>query len=106
VRQQQLVELAVAARQGQTVEPAGPVHDTIESPAQTRLRRRYETVHELAASGLGAKAIARDLNLARGTVRRYLRTATVDDLLNRSRAGRPSRLDPFITTCTSAWSKE
>jgi transposase len=49
----------------------------------------------LAADGCGAKTIARHLNLARGTVRRYLRAPTVDDLLNRPRAGRPSRLDPF-----------
>jgi DNA-binding NarL/FixJ family response regulator len=94
-RQQQLAELAVVTEPGQVVEPATPSEHDIDSPAQTRLRQRYETIRELAASGLGAKTIARGLNLARGTVRRYLRAATVDDLLNRPRAGRPSRLDPF-----------
>lgn len=68
-----------------------------ESAAQTRLRHRYEAIHELATEGGGAKTIARELNLARGTVRRYLRAPTVDDLLNRPRAGRPSRLDPFTS---------
>jgi transposase len=70
--------------------------DDVESPAQIRLRQRHQAVHELADAGLGAKTIARQLNLARGTVRRYLRAPDVTDLLNRPRAGRPSHLDPFV----------
>src|SRR5262249_55291303 len=69
------------ANQRQVIEPAPRSEINIESPAQTRLRQRYEAIHDLAASGLGVKTIARDLNLARGTVRRYLRAATVDDLV-------------------------
>jgi transposase len=95
-RQQQLTDLTVvAAPAPEHVLPPPRSVDGPESAAQTRLRHRHQTIHQLAADGSGAKTIARQLNLARGTVRRYLRALTVDDLLNRPRAGRPSRLDPF-----------
>jgi hypothetical protein len=93
-RQQQLTDLAVVAAPTPDPPPPRPA-DRPESAAQTRLRHRHQSIHQLAADGCGAKTIARQLNLARGTVRRYLRAPTVDDLLNRPRAGRPSRLDPF-----------
>jgi transposase len=93
-RQPQLTDPAVVAVP--TPEPPSPRSaDRAESAAQARLRHRHQTIHQLTAEGRGAKTIARQLNLARGTVRRYLRALTVDDLLNRPRAGRPSRLDPF-----------
>ena len=91
--QKQLTDLAAAAMLEPT--PPSASADRPESAAQTRLRHRYHSIHQLAADGYGAKTIARQLNLARGTVRRYLRAATIDDLLNRPRAGRPSHLDPF-----------
>jgi DNA-binding NarL/FixJ family response regulator len=92
-RQQQLTDLAGVAAAAPDPTPL-PASADSESAAQARLRHRYQTVHQLAAEGCGAKTIARQVNLARGTVRRYLRASTVDDLLNRPRAGRPSRLDP------------
>jgi len=99
-RQQQLAALAATALPVAPPQPSGGEdtagQDTAESPAQSRMRQRHHAVHELARDGLGAKTIARQLNLARGTVRRYLRAPHVDDLLNRPRAGRPSRLDPFV----------
>jgi transposase len=94
-RQQQLADLAVVAVPAPDPTPLPGSADRPESAAQDRLRHRHHTIHQLAADGCGAKTIARQLNLARGTVRRYLRALTVDDLLNRPRAGRPSRLDPF-----------
>ncbi|GAA2532848.1 ISL3 family transposase [Pilimelia columellifera subsp. columellifera] len=94
-RQQQLSGLAVIAAPAPESASSPRPADTPESAAQARVRHRYQSVHQLAADGYGAKTIARQLNLARGTVRRYLRACTVDDLLNRPRAGRPSRLDPF-----------
>jgi hypothetical protein len=76
--------------------PASPRSaDRPESAAQARLRHQYQTVHQLAADGCGAKTIARQLNLARGTVRRYLVPPPLTDLLNGPRAGRPSLLDAF-----------
>jgi transposase len=94
--QHHLAGLAAGALPETPPQQPATCEDSDDSPAQSRLRRRHQSVHELATAGLGAKTIARQLNLARGTVRRYLRAPSVTDLLNRRRAGRPSRLDPFV----------
>jgi transposase len=49
------------------------------------------TIHELAAQGLSLHAIARQLGLARNTVRKYVRGAAVPA----ARPSRPMKLDPF-----------
>ena len=49
------------------------------------------TIHELAAQGLSLHAIARQLGLARNTVRKYVRGAAVPA----SRPSKPMKLDPF-----------
>jgi transposase len=95
-RQQQLSGLAADALPATPPQQPAACEDKEESPAQTRLQQRHQAVHELADAGLGAKTIARQLNLARGTVRRYLHAPDVSNLLNRPRAGRPSHLDPFV----------
>lgn len=95
-RQQRLAGLAAGALSEAPPQQPATCEDSDDSPAQTRLRQRHQAIHELASAGLGAKTIGRQLNLARGTVRRYLRASSVSDLLNRPRAGRPSRLDPFV----------
>jgi transposase len=49
------------------------------------------TIHELAAQGLSLHAIARQLGLARNTVRKYVRGAAVPA----ARPTKPQKLDPF-----------
>jgi len=49
------------------------------------------TIHELAAQGMSLHAIARQLGLARNTVRKYVRGAAVPA----ARPTKPMKLDPF-----------
>jgi aminoglycoside/choline kinase family phosphotransferase len=58
-----------------------------------RTRQRYEAVHALHAKGTSVRAICRELGLARGTVRRFLRA--VDALVAWQRASRPGVLPPY-----------
>ena len=79
---QQLAERAAAAR------PAA-------SALVTRTRERYTAVQNLREQGKGIKAIMRELGLAKQTVRRFARAATVEELLATARDGRASVLDEF-----------
>lgn len=61
-----------------------------------RTRKRHAAVHTLLADGVGINAICRQLDLARGTVRRFARADTVEELLARNGTGhRPSILEEF-----------
>jgi hypothetical protein len=66
-----------------------------ESALAVRTRERYAAVQELRGQGKGIKAIMRELDLAKETVRRFARAATVEDLLSTARDGRGSVLDEF-----------
>jgi transposase len=84
-------------------QPARPVVVDEESALVLRTRRRHEAVQALRAQGLGIKTIARELGLARETVRRFVRAASVEDLLAIARDGRPSILDPFKQQLHDGW---
>ena len=56
---------------------------------------RFEAVTTLKNEGLGIRAIARQLRLARETVRRFYYASSVDELLGAPRAGKPTLLDKF-----------
>ena len=81
-------------------EPAGPADPPMQAPEAdaptalvTRIQERYAAVQELIASGTGYRPAARHLGLALGTVKRYARAASVEELLES--AARPSNLDAF-----------
>ncbi|WP_420854088.1 transposase [Saccharopolyspora spinosa] len=70
----------------------------------TRTRERYTAIHALLADGVGIRAISARLHLARGTVRRFARADTVEELLTCNGTGRrPSLLDEFKPYLRQRW---
>ncbi|PVX59539.1 hypothetical protein [Rhodococcus globerulus] len=60
-----------------------------------RTKRRFEAVTTLKNEGMGIRTIARQLGLARETVRRFYYANSVEELLGAPWAGRPTVLDRF-----------
>lgn len=61
---------------------------------------RYQTVKKLHQQGMTERAIARELGIGRGTVRRYIKADSFPEMSQRRR--RPSILDPYEPTSRSA----
>ncbi len=76
---------------------AEQVHATRQESSilAVRTKNRFETVTTLKNEGIGIRTIARQLGLARETVRRFYYASSVDELLGAPRAGRPTMLDRF-----------
>ena len=71
-----------------------------------RARRHHALVHDLLAQGHGLRAIARRMGWGRHTVQRYARAASWQELVDgRWQQQRPSKLDPFKPTSSSAGSR-
>ncbi|MET9088879.1 transposase [Streptomyces sp. NPDC004237] len=60
-----------------------------------RVREQHAAVHAFITEGAGLKTIARELGLARNTVRRYAHANDPEELLVGRWTGRASILDPF-----------
>ncbi len=100
-------ELDVAAHQEIPITGVG-----IESPAErtdkwaVRARERYAAVHGLLDDGVSILAIGARLGLARGTVRRFARAASVEELLvNNGTGHRPSLLEEFKPYLHQRWNQ-
>jgi transposase len=76
-----------------------------ESALAVRTRQRYEQVQALRAQGKGIKPIMRETGLAKETVRRFYRAATVEELLVKARDGRPSLLDDYKPYLHQRWNE-
>jgi len=87
--------------------PAAPPRriTTSEARLPARTRQRHQAVQALRAQGLSITAITRELGLARGTVRRFVRADSVEDLLVVARDGRPSILDDFKQHLHDRWNE-
>lgn len=71
-----------------------------------RARERHLAVHTLLAEGVAINEICRRLALSRGTVRRFARADTVEELLTRNGTGhRPSILEPFKPYLHRRWNE-
>jgi hypothetical protein len=70
----------------------------------TRTRERFAAVQEQRAQGLSLGAISRQLDLDHGTVRRFARATTVDELLVKA-VNRTSTLDKFKSYVNQRWNE-
>lgn len=87
------------------MEAAQASHDerVESSKLVTRTKMRFEAVHALKEQGKGIKTIKRELGLAKETVRRFYRAASVEELLVKPRAGRRSVLDEYKPFLHQRW---
>lgn len=70
-----------------------------------RVREQHAAVHSLLNQGAGLRPIARQLGLARNTVRRLAHAATADELLAGRWTGRTSILDTYKPYLHQRWAE-
>ncbi|MFF4350390.1 ISL3 family transposase [Streptomyces sp. NPDC001530] len=68
-----------------------------------RVQQHHTNVHALMDQGLSVRAVARRLDLARNTVRRYARAATWEELATGRWQNLPSILDPYKPYLHRRW---
>jgi transposase len=75
-------------------------------PFADRIRQRHAAIHELLTQGQDLRAIARTLDLARNTVRRFARADTPEELLVNTGTGRrPKLLDDHAPYLLRRWNE-
>jgi transposase len=92
--------------------PAGtaPVPDGVrdvngrDRPLVARTRERYAAVQALLAEGKSLSAICLELDLERGTVKRFARAKSLDELLFKA-THRATMIDPFKAYLTQRWNQ-
>jgi transposase len=75
--------------------------EQIQQARRTRRLERFETVRRLHAQGLSHRTIAQQLQIGKGTLRRYLNATTFPEIARRRKA--PSILDPFVPYLAERW---
>jgi transposase len=89
----------VVGRHRRCLQPPAEVPALPATPVPGRrasnTRQRHAAVHALLAKGLGIKAIARQLQLDRKTVRKYARATNPEQLLGPNPSSGPGLLGPF-----------
>jgi transposase len=83
--------------------PASPAGPRQSGRLSDRVREQHAAVHALISQGVGLRPIARELGLARNTVRRLAHAATADELLIGRWTGRTSILDPHKPYLHQRW---
>jgi transposase len=69
-----------------------------------RTRQRHALVHQLIAQGCDLRVIARELNLARNTIRRFARASSPEELLvNNGTGKRPRAVEQFADYLQNRW---
>jgi len=77
-----------------------------EAGLAARTRDRHRSIHELLAAGNTLRAVCRQLNLSRGTVRRFARATNVEELLRgRRHSSRISDLATFVEHLHQRWAE-
>lgn len=89
-------------------EPIAPPEATPPAPAdrqdRTAQRTRHRQIHDLLAQGCSLRAIATTLRLSRGTVRRFARADSAEQLLVNNGTGyRTSMLEPHKPYLHQRW---
>ncbi|MFE1444408.1 ISL3 family transposase [Streptomyces sp. NPDC058739] len=102
-------ENTAPVRAAEPMEPE-PAPRSPDEPRQSgrlsdRIREQHAAVRALLNEALGLRPIARQLGLARNTVRRLANAATADELLVGRWAGRPSILDPYKPYLHQRWAE-
>ncbi|MFE7839172.1 ISL3 family transposase [Streptomyces sp. NPDC057474] len=92
-----VAELEKIAKAGR---PAGTAHRCAD-----RTRERHRAVHALLDQGRAQREIARELGLARNTVRRFARATTWQELVAGKWQGRPSILDDYKPYLHQRWNE-
>ncbi|MGI8335164.1 ISL3 family transposase [Actinomadura scrupuli] len=108
-----LRELTPAARQ---CDPPSTAQPTADLPPVSReegrrsgrlaerTRDRHAAVHQLIAEGQDLRAIARELQMARNTVRRFARASSPEELLVNTGTGkRPKAIEAFAPYLRERW---
>ncbi|MFI6485922.1 ISL3 family transposase [Nonomuraea sp. NPDC050663] len=84
----------------------GPQADLRTGPLAERIRHRHAAIHKLLEQGHDLKGIARDLGLARNTVRKFARATTPEELLVNTGTGRrPKILDQHAAYLLRRWNE-
>ncbi|MFI1184641.1 ISL3 family transposase [Streptomyces sp. NPDC020799] len=77
--------------------------DKDEGPLTQRNRERHAAVHALMERGVGLTGIMRELRLDPKTVRRFMRAATVEEILTHGPSGRTGVLDAHSDCLARRW---
>ncbi len=110
-----LRDLAAVTRPDETPAPAPVTIPSADEPARSerrsgrlaeRTRQRHALIHQLLAQGRDLRAIARELKLARNTVRRFARASDPEELLVHNGTGkRPKMIEEYAGYLRQRWAQ-